>query len=200
MKWWKIALLSLLLIGLSVLGYRHLVPTQELGVSDRWIPRKLAEVEAWADIIVIGTAQSRAGNKAFYEDSPFHSPGYTSSFFIIEQVIKSDNRVNDGDIIEVAEPYIEHRDLDGLYIVRPYEQQPMVCGQRYLLFLIDCSEAGFTTDLYYALPAPEMKYVWPIQLNAKSPRALEIPSGMLDQYTPFLEEVIEKYGGYQQTN
>lgn len=187
--WLKTILLFLtviLVIGLGILGYRHIVPTT---VSEHALIIQYADLNALEDdseLIVTVTVAGKGRNevrKSIEGESKFH---FTYTPMKIDKVYKGD--VRQGDAIEIVEPVGYERQPDGLYFIGRSGYTPIQTNSSYLLFLTKVDSGAYSIR-----GGPQGKYVWPPPQDP-TPEKLEVTE-FGGHYQMFFEAVVAKYPG-----
>gem|GEM_PF-1436905 len=176
----------ILVIGLGILGYRHIVP---ISVNEHALIKQYDDLNALEDSSELIVAVSVAGKgrnevrKSIEGESKFH---FTYTPVKIDKVYKGD--VRQGDTIEIVEPVGYERLPDGLYFIGRSDYTPIRTNSSYLLFLTKVDSGAYSIR-----GGSQGKFVWPPPQDP-TPEKLEVTE-FTGHYQMLFEAVVAKYPG-----
>lgn len=147
-----ITLSTVLVIGLGILSYRHVIPTViTTGSTALYVGYDTADgLERASDVVVVARV---AGKGRSIVDDYRH---YTITPLEVEQVYKGE--LLPGDVIEFVEPGGYERKLSGLYFLGSADYVQITQSSSYMLFLRESREGS---NIYFPTGGSQGKFVWP---------------------------------------
>lgn len=181
-----IASLSIiLLIGLGMLGYRHIVPTVSFSHALIQEIDSLERLEELSELIVQVSVAGKGRNYIHTHEESGGKDYLTFTPVRIEKVHKGD--AHPGDIIEIIEPFGYERLPWGLYSFGSEGYVPLQQSSSYLLFIRKSNDGAYTTCGVW-----QGRYVWPIPKTLTA-ETLEV-TDFSGHYQILYEAVAAKYG------
>ncbi|HQD20046.1 MAG: hypothetical protein ACOX21_00810 [Bacillota bacterium] len=187
--WLKIILYGIsfvLVIGLGILGYHHIVPTTSYSHALVMAYDDLNDMEDHAELIVQVSVAGKGRNEVRKDLEGEGRSHYTYTPLKIDKVYKGD--VRQGSTIELVEPVGYERLPEGLFFIGYLGYTPIQKKSSYLLFLEKVDSGAYAICGLY-----QGKFVWPPPQEL-TPEKLEVDS-FGGHYQKLFEEVVAKYAG-----